>query len=117
MDYALHMVYIRKNMHNFGYPGAPARGLFAGMEVTKQSTLRSWTATAVPGVPSPPNRHLVDRQIVARCGPRIGYPHGTSDRFGRFGRSIFSENSGSQRFQSQPFGGETAGKLQYVKII
>lgn len=89
MDYALHMVYIRKNMHNFGYPGAPARGLFAGMEVTKQSTLRSWTATAVPGVPSPPNRHLVDRQIVARCGPRIGYPHDTSDRFGRFGRWIF----------------------------
>mmetsp|Transcript_11890 Transcript_11890/g.24807 ORF Transcript_11890/g.24807 Transcript_11890/m.24807 type:complete len:104 (+) Transcript_11890:70-381(+) len=29
-----------------------------GMEVTKQSTLRSWTATAVPGVPSPPNREM-----------------------------------------------------------
>eukprot|EP00435_Cladocopium_sp_Y103_P019099 s2848_g4.t1 len=29
-----------------------------GDEIVKQITLRSWTAVAVPGVPSPPNRDL-----------------------------------------------------------
>lgn len=111
MDYALHMVYIRKNMHSFGYPGAPARGLFAGMEVTKQSTLRSWTATAVPGVPSPPNRHLVDHNGSPVWVQKLGTPL-DSDRF-MVWTVDFSENSGSQKIPKPAKNwGETAGKLQ-----
>ena len=36
-----------------------------GEDVTRQSTLRSWTATPIPGVPCPPNRHLVESWIYS----------------------------------------------------
>ncbi|CAL1173127.1 unnamed protein product [Cladocopium goreaui] len=36
----------------------------AGDEVAKQSTLRSWTATPIPGVPCPPNRTMHELHLM-----------------------------------------------------
>lgn len=38
--------------------------LSAGDEVGKQLTLRSWTATPIPGVPCPPNRSMHERHLM-----------------------------------------------------
>mmetsp|Transcript_30698 Transcript_30698/g.49409 ORF Transcript_30698/g.49409 Transcript_30698/m.49409 type:complete len:109 (+) Transcript_30698:35-361(+) len=36
----------------------------SGQEVAHQSTLRSWTAIPIPGVPCPPNRTMHERHVV-----------------------------------------------------
>ena len=78
MDDALHMLYKFLKHTSTAFSGGPSMAT-AGMEVTKQSTLRSWTATAVPGVPCPPNRSMVDSNGCFG-GSKNGRPY-DSDRF------------------------------------
>ena len=46
-----------------GFPMSPP-----GEEVVHQSTYHSWTATAIPGVPCPPNRHLDSAKSAGQRG-------------------------------------------------